>query len=276
MQNSDFEDLVEVIKKLRHPVTGCPWDLKQTHKSLLEFLVEECYEFIHATELEDPKEMEEELGDILLQVLLHSAIGEEKGNFTLASVSRVLATKLKRRHPHVFGQIKEKIEAHTVVKNWEKIKETEKESQNKQHKYQKQIDESYLVFPALFSANKIGEKTNKIGFDWDCAEEVISKVEEEWHEFSEELKQDRKDPKVQKKLEEEYGDFLFSVAQLGRHLGFNSEESLRAANKKFIRRFNQMEEMIHKSEYDLVSMNQKKMDIFWDQVKHSEIKNRTK
>lgn len=258
MELPNFNRLVQVVRDLRNPEGGCPWDLKQTHKSLLKYLLEESYEFIQATENEDYSHMEEELGDVLLQVLLHSVIAEQDKKFDLESVSKVLADKLIRRHPHVFENPGSDIDAQQVTENWEKIK-TEEKGEKKRY-----IDDSLLNFPALFSANKIGVKTQKIQFDWDDAAQVAYKVEEEWQELKEEIA-----PSTQnhERLEEEMGDFLFSSAQLARHLGIEPEEALRKANKKFIRRFKQMEQLIIDNGKSIDDMNQKEMDVYWDQAK---------
>ena len=216
----EFARLVEVVKKLRDPDGGCPWDLKQTHNSLLKYLIEESYEFIHATESEDIEEMEEEIGDVLLQVLLHAQLASEKDNFNIESVSKKLADKLIYRHPHVFKEKNENISEEEVVAKWDDLKKSEKEGKD-----QSLIDNSYINFPALFSANKIGKKTNKINFDWDDATQVAYKVEEEWQELKEEIGPNAGQINIER-VEEELGDFLFSAAQLGRHLGIDPEDCL--------------------------------------------------
>lgn len=262
MSYPNFEKMAEVIKQLRHPTKGCPWDLKQDHKSLLRFLIEESYEYIHATESEDYTLMEEELGDVLLQVVLHCVIAEEKGHFNIESVSKVLADKMIRRHPHVFEDPEiAKTEAQ-VKENWQRIKDEEKEGEEKRY-----FDESDMAFPALFSANKIGKKTNKLNFDWKNASEVLHKVEEEWQEFKEEVSAKTIN---KKRMTEEMGDFLFSAAQLARHLEIDPEDALRQANKKFIRRFNHMEDLIHEDNLRVANMNQMEMDVYWNKAKKQE------
>ena len=228
----DLEEVIQVVRQLRHPKDGCPWDLKQTHKSLLKYLVEESYEFIYEVEHCNIKNMEEELGDVFLQILLHCTIAEEKNHFSINSISKVLKEKLIRRHPHVFENNNSNIDVSLVVKNWEKIKEEEKKKATK-HKEDTLISQTYLSFPALFSSYKIGKKTADINFDWENASQVLEKVEEELTEFKDELKIKNN----RNKIEEEYGDLLFSLAQLGRHLDLNPEDSLRNANKKFLKGF---------------------------------------
>jgi len=254
----EFKKLIEVVKKLRDPKDGCPWDLQQTHSSLLKYLIEESYEFSHSVEEKDNNKMEEELGDILLQVLLHSQIANENKVFNLESVSKRLKEKLIRRHPHVFGG--EKVQnAKEVSENWENIKNKEqKESASL-------IGDDILKCPSLFSAYKIGQKTNKVNFDWDDHNQVMYKVEEEWQELKEELVHD---PSANKKrISEEIGDFLFSTAQLARHLDIEPETCLRLANQKFIKRFRKMEELILKENKKIEMMNQQEMDIYWNRIK---------
>ena len=259
MKNQEFQKLQDIIKKLRDPVDGCPWDLKQTHQSLLPYLIEESYEFLNAAESKSDFAMEEELGDILLQVLLHATIGEQENRFTLETVSKKLAEKLIRRHPHVFDKKDEKIDAEQVSKNWEKIKLEEKGQKNTSY-----IDTSILNSPSLLSAYKIGKKTEKVGFDWEDYNQVSWKVEEEWQELKEELAPQKISID---RVEEEMGDFLFSAVQLARHLNLDPEKCLRNANKKFIKRFQKMEVLINQDGQNINDLNQKEMDIFWDEAK---------
>ncbi|MBT7611209.1 MAG: nucleoside triphosphate pyrophosphohydrolase [Bacteriovoracaceae bacterium] len=266
MNHPELEKLIQVVKELRDPDHGCPWDLKQTHKTLTKYLIEESFEFINATEKDDFAAMEEELGDVLLQILLHTTIGEEKNLFSLESVSKTLKEKMIRRHPHVFENKNTSIDASEVVKNWEKIKEEEKRRLGKES--DTLITDKVLFYPALHSADKIGKATNKIKFDWDDASQVMYKVEEEWQELKEELAPQKQ--KNQEDIEEELGDFLFSTAQLARHLGINAEEALRNANIKFLRRFHTMEDIIKEDKQDILQMNQQEMDIFWGKAKKRE------
>ena len=261
MGHPNFEHLIQVIEKLRDPVEGCPWDLKQTHSTLLRYLIEESYEFVHAVEMKNDKEMEEEIGDVLLQVLLHSTIGKQRNAFTLESVAKILSDKLERRHPHVFDK-QEDVTPEEVRNNWEEIKEIEKKNNGK--KIESKIPSSLNYLPALMAANKIGEKTHTIGFDWSRYQDVQEVVMDEWTELNVELSSEKKD---QIKIEEEYGDLLFSIAQLGRHLTISPEKALHNANTKFIRRFQIMETLISQAGLDINKLNQGEMDIYWQQVK---------
>lgn len=264
MEYPELEELISVIKKLRDPIHGCPWDLKQTHETLLKYLIEESYEFIAAVEKNNLKEMREELGDVLLQVLLHTTMAEEKKHFNLEEVAHGLKEKLIIRHPHVFGDVTVN-SAEEVTNNWQKIK-TETKGIDKNL-----INEKDLALPALMSANQIGKKTKEIKFDWDNASQVAYKVEEEWQELKEEL---AGLPRINKKrVAEELGDVLFSVAQLARHLDIDPELALRHANQKFVKRFNKMENLIEQSGNEIAKMNQAQMDVYWLQVKNLENNN---
>lgn len=262
MKNQEFKKLQDVVKRLRDPKEGCPWDLKQTHQSLLPYLIEESFEFINAAENQDSLHMEEELGDILLQVLLHSTIAEQDDRFNLETISKKLADKLIHRHPHVFKQKDSEIDSEQVEINWEKIKQ--KEKIEKGEKQTSLINESLLNLPSMLSSFKIGKKTENIGFDWDNYNQVAWKVEEEWQELKEELAPQQISID---RVEEEMGDFLFSTVQLARHLKLDPEKCLRAANKKFIKRFQKMEKLIDQDGLNINNLNQKEMDVFWDEAK---------
>ena len=261
----ELERLIEVIETLRDPNGGCPWDLKQDHKSLLKYLIEESYEFLDAVESNDDFKMKDELGDVLLQVILHSVIARQRGSFNIEDVASNLSEKLIRRHPHVFNVEDKTLSPDQVKANWDIIKKTEKKDKLESEK--SLIDQSFLSFPSLFAANRIGEKTHTIKFDWDNWQQVREVVESEWVELKVELD----DPNLKKdKVEEEIGDLLFSVAQLARHLKVHPEDALRAANRKFIRRFHKMEAMIKKDGIALTDLNQKEMDVYWNKVKEIE------
>ncbi|MCO4753856.1 MAG: nucleoside triphosphate pyrophosphohydrolase [Bacteriovoracaceae bacterium] len=255
MEYPEFQNLVNVIAKLRHPVDGCPWDLKQTHQSLLKYLVEETYEYVHAVEKQDFTKMEEELGDVLLQVLLHSQIASENDHFDIESVSKTLARKMIERHPHVFKDKSIAQSADEVSKNWEEIKQ--KDSEN----FFKEED---VYMPSLMAADKIGAKSAKVNFDWDTVEQVYVKVEEELGEVLQEL---REEHRSDKRLKEEVGDLLFSVAQLSRHLGFDPEDALREANKKFINRFSHMENKAKSENKNMKHMNVEQLEQLWQETK---------
>lgn len=259
MAYPELERCIEVVKALRHPQTGCPWDLEQTHSTLLKYLIEESYEFIEAVESGNPKLMEEEIGDVLFQVLLHTNMGEERGEFSLESSAKILADKLVRRHPHVFNKTDAKLTPDQVIENWQKIKTAEKGEK----KYS--IDEKNLHAPALESAFKIGKKSTSVNFDWSNYQQVVMKVEEEWQEVKEELPPTGTYNK--ERVKEEIGDLLFSVAQLARHLDLNPEECLRDANKKFIKRFKKVEDLARGEGKTLESTPQSELEEYWVKAK---------
>ena len=259
MNYPQLERCIEVIKKLRHPTEGCPWDLEQTHSTLLKYLIEESYEFIDATEKNDPKLMEEELGDVLLQILLHSTIAEQNKHFDLESVAKTLADKIIRRHPHVFDKRPEGISAEAVTEKWQEIKIQEK------GKEIYVMSDKLLHHPALKSAEKIGQKSTTVNFDWENYSQVMFKVEEEWQEVKEELPPGKEFNRA--RVKEEIGDLLFSVAQLARHLNIDPEECLRDANKKFITRFRKVEDKARAAGKKLEQTPQSELEKYWTEVK---------
>ena len=265
LQNQ-IKRLYEIVIKLRDPQDGCPWDLKQTHKSLLKYLMEESYEFMHAVDKDDYEHMEDELGDILLQVVFHAVIAEQNGKFNLEDVAKGIANKMERRHPHVFGDIKTK-DIKKIKDNWETIKANEKKSEKQRY----QIGTDLLAFPALTSAVKIGKKTNMLNFDWENFGQVVCKVEEEWQEMKEELKTDKSFD--ENRVKEELGDLLFSMAQLARHLKIDPELALREANIKFKRRFDKLEDNARERNIDIKKSSQDKLEQLWQEVKTQEKNN---
>jgi len=259
MTYPELERCIEIVKALRHPQTGCPWDLEQTHESLLKYLIEEAYEFVEAVEKKDPRLMEEEVGDVLFQVILHTTLGEESSSFSLESAAKRLADKLIHRHPHVFLNQDQKLTSDEVVENWQKIK-------NAQHWVpQYTISEKFLHAPALDSAWRIGKKSTTVNFDWDNYRQVIMKVEEEWKEVKDELPEQGEINK--QRVREEIGDLLFSIAQLARHLDLNAEDCLRDANKKFIRRFMKVEDLVKQSGRNIQETSQVELEELWVRVK---------
>ncbi len=255
--------LVEIVRALRDPESGCPWDLEQTHESLTKYLREESYEFIAAVKSGNTAEMADELGDVLLQVVLHAQIASESGKFDLAQVARTISDKMLRRHPHVFdNKSGASVKTEEVKARWEEIKASEGKA--KKHA----INEKDLRYPALLSAHRIGAKTKELNFDWEDPSQVAYKVEEEWQELKEEITS-FPDSNISR-IREEMGDFLFSAAQLARHLGLNPEECLEEANQKFVRRFNQVEDLIASEGKGFKDLNQRQLDHYWDAVKMKE------
>lgn len=259
MERPALNRLIDIVAKLRDPQKGCPWDLKQNHESLLPYLIEESYEFADAVGRHQSRDMEEELGDLLLQVLLHAQIASETEAFNLESVAQRLAEKLVRRHPHVFASNGETLTPEQVQQRWGEIKQAEKKDQGPI------IGRRYLHHPALTSAHKIGEKTRELNFDWEDASQVVYKVEEEWQELKEEIIPGQH--VNQERIAEELGDFLFSTAQLARHVGVDPEDALRSANEKFIKRFAQVEQIVKEKGESFEELTQAELDQYWNIVK---------
>src|SRR5690606_14645785 len=264
MNYPELEKLIEVIEALLHPETGCPWDLEQTHESLLKYLIEESYEFIEAVEKKDSDLMNEEIGDILLQVLLHATIAKKDKKFDLETVAKTLREKMVRRHPHVFSE-KKNLSSDEVLSNWQDIKNKEKESEKKYS-----IPHKLIYAPALTSSYKIGQKSTAVNFDWENYSQVMGTVEEEWQEVKSELPPTGKYNK--ERVEEEMGDLLFSMAQLARHLDIDPEAALKKANLKFLRRFHQVEDYINSQNKNIQDCSQEELEDAWVRVKKNEIK----
>jgi MazG family protein len=239
LKNANLLSVVKVIEKLRHPTEGCPWDLEQTLYSLTHYMTEEAQEYVNAVAGNNPVEICDELGDVLLQVLLNATIAEQSGLFTLEDVAKALETKMIQRHPHIFAKSEskdsdsKKLDSKEVLQQWEQIKQ---KKHGGQRKFSDQIPTS---MPALLAAHKIGEKSQRVRFDWQSSQEVFAKVKEELQEVEEELNKDSAhwDKSA---LEDEIGDLLFSVVQLARHEKISPEIALARANLKFIKRFELM------------------------------------
>jgi tetrapyrrole methylase family protein/MazG family protein len=250
---SAFTELAEIIHQLRAP-GGCPWDRKQTPKSLKSFLVEETYEVLDAIDNENPEELCEELGDLLLQILLQSEIGAEKGQFTIEDVVRGISKKLIHRHPHVFGDTSVE-NADEVLVNWEQLKKEEKEGRGL-------FDGLPVHLPALQRAARMGEKAGRVGFDWPNTESVRDKVQEELDELDEAVSQGNA-----KQIKHELGDLLFAIAQWARHLDKQPEEALASGCKRFARRFSKMEKTAADAGTPLNDLDMEKMELLWQQAK---------
>ena len=250
----ELDRCVEIVAKLRAP-GGCPWDREQTNKSILSCLLDEAYEFFEAVDQNDNEKMTEELGDLLLQVVLHAQIARDEGRFNIEDVARGIADKLIRRHPHVFGDVT--VGSSTeVIHNWEHIKKIEKEHR----KYL--VDDIPDALPALFKAEKIQRRVAKVGFDWKDIAPVLDKVEEEFGEFREALLAGD-----QKNAEEELGDILFALVNVGRHNRISAEDALRVTVDKFARRFRYIEDKYKESGKDINTATLAEMDAYWDESK---------
>lgn len=257
-----LEKFAEIIAKLRDPNGGCPWDLEQTYQTMPPHILEEAYEVVEAINQDDRKELKEELGDLLMQVVFLSQLAQEEGAFTLDDVIDGITDKIIRRHPHVFGEIKAE-NSDEVLKNWENIKQ--------QERYLKEqfsiLDNVPIALPSLLRAAKLQKRCAKVGFDWSELEPTIQKVEEELQEVRDEVSKQPQNPQA---IEEEIGDLLFASVNVARHLKLNPEEALRKANLKFERRFRQVEQSILASGRQLEQVSLAEMDLIWDQVKQQE------
>lgn len=257
---NEFKELLKIMEILRDPLKGCPWDKVQTKESLKEYILEEAYELIEAIDKKDIKNINEELGDLLLQIIFISQIMKESGESSISEVIHTLNQKLIRRHPHIFSDKTAKTPAE-VKNNWESIKKDEKKSSSILSDYPE-------AMPALAAAKRYGEQASSIGFDWGDVKPALEKVEEEIGELKDEISRgDRK------KTYEEIGDLLFSVANVARISEVNPELALRDANEKFKRRFRSLEQRMRELDIPVKSASLDQMNLIWDSVKKKEKKN---
>ncbi|WP_298857039.1 nucleoside triphosphate pyrophosphohydrolase [uncultured Sulfitobacter sp.] len=256
-----IERLLEIMRRLRDPETGCPWDIEQDFDTIAPYTIEEAYEVADAIERRDWPELEGELGDLLLQSVYHTAMGEEAGHFTFQSVVRNISNKMVARHPHVFGDESREKSAEQQTKDWEAIKAAEREGK----KQQGALDGVAVGLPALLRAYKLQKRAARVGFDWPDTGDVIAKIQEEAAELVE--ARDELSPEEQF---EEFGDLMFVMANLGRHLGIEPEAALRAANAKFTRRFAAVEAKLAEIDKTPQDSDLAEMDALWDAVKKDE------
>jgi len=267
--SSSILNLLATISQLRHPTDGCPWDLAQNHESLIPYLFEESYEFKEAVK-ELPKSslptdhstisnLKNELGDILLQVLLHSQLAHEKKWFHFLDVCEHLNTKMIHRHPHVFQKIN-KLSKEEVEKQWKEIKNNESSTINKSL-----IPNKIILKNPLEAAHDLGDISQKHGFDWNNSKDVFCKVEEELLELKEAIANDSQDNII-----EELGDLLFSISQFARHSKFKAEDSLHAANQKFLQRFQAMEKLCLERNLEWSQLSVEAKEALWKEVKSHE------
>ena len=248
------QSLVDVVKALRAP-NGCPWDQKQTHESLRRYFIEETYEVVDAIDNKDMPNLREELGDVLLQVVFHSQLAEEAGQFTLEDVINDVTEKMIRRHPHVFNP-----ETNEKSYRWDELKAQEKK--NIQHSV---LDGVSKGLPALVAAYKLQEKAGKLGFDWDELDPVWAKVSEEMDEFKEAIAQEDRE-----NMEKEAGDVLFSLINLLRWYKISGENALNRTNTKFRQRFLHVEACVNQSDRSWEDFSLAELDAFWEEAKVQE------
>jgi ATP diphosphatase len=256
--DAGIERLLEIMRRLRDPDTGCPWDIEQTFDTIAPYTIEEAYEVADAIERQDWAELEGELGDLLLQSVYHTAIGEELGHFSFQSVVRNISDKMVARHPHVFGDESREKSAEQQTADWESIKAAERAGKAQGGA----LDGVAVGLPALLRAYKLQKRAARVGFDWPSTDQVIDKIQEEAAELVE-----ARDTLTHADMTEEYGDLMFVMANLGRHLGIEPEAALRAANAKFTRRFEAVEAALTKMGKTPQQSDLAEMDAIWDQVK---------
>jgi MazG family protein len=260
-----FEDLVAVQARLRAP-GGCPWDREQTHATLKTYLIEEAYEVLDALENADPRELTEELGDLLLQILFHADLAREAGAFDISDVIAGIHNKMVRRHPHVFGNVKAETSSE-VLKNWAKLKAAEKQASLREGSPAKSTLPSILdgiprSLPALLEAYQLTRRAAQVGFDWEVVEGIFAKMREEIAELQVAL-----EAADRRSAEEEVGDILFAAVNLARFLGFDPEVTLKHSNLKFKSRLQDMENEALRSGQRLAQLDKEELEVFWEAAK---------
>ena len=255
-----IQRLRAIMHRLRAP-GGCPWDAEQTHESLVSNLIEETYETVAAIKSGDDENLQEELGDLLLQVVFHAELAQEDGRFDLDEIARGIYEKLIRRHPHVYGD-SNLGDTEGVLTQWEEIKRAEKGHEEKPY-----LHGVGKGLPALLRAAKLQKKAGKVGFDWPDAIGIVGKIEEEFDEVKEELAKHTEGDKASPELQAEIGDLLFIVTNLARKLGVDPEVALEGTNEKFLHRFAAIEKGLKADDIALGEATLKQMDVFWNDAK---------
>lgn len=266
--SKDIEQLLQIMAALRDPETGCPWDVEQDFSTIAPYTIEEAYEVADAIKRGDLDDLRDELGDLLLQVVFHACMAEEQGHFAFGDVVESITRKMVRRHPHVFGD--EEARGKGMAKGmWEKIKAEEK-SENRARKAQNgagdgrpaYLDDVPRALPALMHALKLQSRAARVGFDWGAAGPVLDKIEEETGELRQAIESGD-----EAHIGEEYGDLLFALANLGRHLGHDPEAALAAANNKFRKRFHHIEDTLAAQKRTLEDASLDEMEVIWQRAK---------
>jgi len=255
----EFDKLIEVIEKLRDKENGCPWDLKQTHESLIPNFIEELYEVVEAIENKDYSHLSEELGDLMLHIVMQVEIAREEKRFEMKEVLNQINNKLIRRHPHIFGD-GHATDANGVKMNWERIKQEEKKNVRSSA-----IDGIPQKMPALIVAQRMQEKAASVGFDWQDVAPAIDKLEEEVKEFQEAYKN-----KDLEEMQNEMGDILFSIVNIARKSGFDTESALKRTNKKFENRFKKIENHFQNNGKNMLDASLEQLDEIWEITKETD------
>lgn len=253
--------LLEIMRCLRDPDNGCPWDIEQDFSTIAPYTIEEAYEVADAIEREAWDELKGELGDLLFQSVFHAQMASERGLFTFDQVADTMSDKMVARHPHVFGDENRDKSAEQQTRDWEAIKAAERAGKQQTGT----LDGVAVGLPALLRAYKLQKRAARVGFDWPSTDQVIDKIAEEAAELRE-----ARNELTQTEVEEEFGDLLFVMANLGRHLGVEPEAALRAANAKFIKRFQGVERKLSEMGKRPEDSNLEEMDQLWDRVKEEQ------
>ena len=258
--------LQEIMRALRDPQSGCPWDIEQNFKSIAPYTVEEAYEVADAIERENWDDLKNELGDLLLQTVYHTQMAEEENLFNFSDVVNQISEKMIKRHPHVFGGTKQKKTSDQQIQDWEAIKAAERAEKNQTGI----LDDVALNLPALVRSLKLQKRAARAGFDWPAISQVLKKIDEETKELVE-----AKEFETQERINEEFGDLMFALVNLGRHLKVDPEEALKKANKKFVTRFKFIEDEIKSQGRNLEDTSLEEMEQLWQSTKNTDSSNRT-
>ena len=270
--SSDIQRLLEIMAALRRPVTGCPWDLQQNFASIAPYTIEEAYEVVDAIERNDPTDLKDELGDLLLQVVFHAQMASEQNLFAFPDVVEAICTKMIRRHPHVFGARKD-MSPEAVKQIWSDIKNEEKRLKREARLaagMSVEVEKSLLygvptALPGLTRAVKLQDKASRVGFDWNDPYEVLKKIREELDEVEEAMRR-----RADSELAAEIGDVLFAVANLTRHLKIDPEAAVRLTNEKFQRRFGFIESTLTAQGRNINETSLADMEDLWGKAKETE------
>lgn len=256
-----MDQLLEIMRRLRDPEGGCPWDIEQDFATISPYTIEEAYEVDDAIARGDMEDLKSELGDLLFQSVFQAQIAADKGLFDFHDVAQTIASKMISRHPHVFGDESNQKSPEQQTRDWE-VEKARERARRGEHRV---LDGVAMGLPALMRAQKLQKRAARVGFDWPDASHVLDKIVEESHELVE-----ARDRLTQDEVFEEFGDLLFVVVNLGRHLGVDAEEALRACNGKFTRRFNAVEDALKAKGKAPTESNLEEMDALWDAAKLAE------
>ena len=256
---SAIDELLQVMKDLRHPEDGCPWDIRQTSASIAPYTLDETHELLDAIERDDTENLKEELGDLLFNIVFHAQIADEKGQFSFDDVARGITDKMLRRHPHVFGEDRDReFSDETLSKQWQALKQ-----QEKQGREPPSLGSDSASSSAMYRARQIQQEAARFGFDWPDIRPVFDKLEEELAELKHAF-----DTGDKNAIGDELGDLMFVCINLARHAGVNAEMSLRGTNRKFLRRFAYVQQQMADAGIEMEQKQLEQMESFWQDSKH--------